>query len=184
MEQSQLEILFEFFKALGQAERLQMVGLLIDGPRTVAELAEALALKETAVTRHLNQLKKADLIAERSVAFSATYELDSKALEQLNRVVFAQSNKAKSLTREDLVQRVFRHYVDGEQLKVLPDNYEEQMVILRWLAEQFQAGTRYPEREVNQMLKRHYPDYAILRRYLVDNHMMQRAGGFYWRQEA
>ena len=80
MEQPQMEVLLEFFKALSQVERLQIVGLLIDEPRTVAELAEALAAKETAVIRHLNQLKKAGLIVEHAATFSATYQLDGKTL--------------------------------------------------------------------------------------------------------
>lgn len=183
MEQPQAEILLNFFKALSQVERLQIIGLLIDQPRTVAGLAEALHIKETAVIRHLNQLKTAGLIVEHPATTGAAYQLDGKSLEHMSRVVFAQSNKAKSLTRVDLAKRVFRHYVDGEHLKALPDNYEEQMIILHWLAEHFQVGIRYPEREVNQVLERHYPDYALLRRYLVDNRMMQRAGGLYWRQE-
>ncbi|HEX6384262.1 MAG TPA: DUF2087 domain-containing protein [Anaerolineae bacterium] len=184
MKQPQMEVLLEFFKALGQVERLQIVGLLIDEPRTLAELAEALAAKESTVMRHLSQLQEAGLILERQVAFSATYHLDRKALEQFNQVIFAQHNKAKSETREDLMQKVFRHYVDGERLKELPANPDEEKIILHWLAEQFQPGIRYPEREVNQVLNRHHPDHALLRRYLVDNRLMERAGGFYWRKEA
>lgn len=35
-------------------------------------------------------------------------------------------------------------------------------MILRWLAEQFEHGVRYPEAQVNAILKRYHPDSATL----------------------
>jgi hypothetical protein len=40
---------------------------------------------------------------------------------------------------------------------------------------------RYPEHRVSQFLGAIYPDYAALRRYLVDEELLSRAGGEYWR---
>jgi hypothetical protein len=39
----------------------------------------------------------------------------------------------------------------------------------------------YPERQVNAILQEVDPDYATLRRYLVDAGLMQRDQGVYWR---
>jgi hypothetical protein len=55
------------------------------------------------------------------------------------------------------------------------------MVILEWLASEFEVGSTYPERAVNEILRRHHPDYATLRRALVDYGLMQREKGIYWR---
>ena len=55
------------------------------------------------------------------------------------------------------------------------------MVVLRWLVEDFQPGRRYTEAEVNRIITRRHPDYAALRRFLVDEDLMQRASGVYWR---
>jgi hypothetical protein len=49
------------------------------------------------------------------------------------------------------------------------------------LAKQFEEGRRYPEREVNQIIKRHHPDCATLRRELIGARLMQREKGTYWR---
>ena len=49
------------------------------------------------------------------------------------------------------------------------------------LALEFEPGMRYPEREVNQILRRFHPDYAALRRYLVDEGLLSRGEGEYWR---
>jgi hypothetical protein len=40
---------------------------------------------------------------------------------------------------------------------------------------------RYQERHVNDVLGAMYPDYAALRRYLVDEEFLDRAEGEYWR---
>ncbi len=42
-------------------------------------------------------------------------------------------------------------------------------------------GVRYPEREVVEILKRFHPDHASLRRYLVDEDLLSRDHGEYWR---
>ena len=48
-------------------------------------------------------------------------------------------------------------------------------------AQEFEPGLRYEEADVNFRLQLFYPDYAALRRYLVDEGMMNRAEGVYWR---
>jgi hypothetical protein len=48
----------------------------------------------------------------------------------------------------------------------------------------FEHGVRYPEKRVNQILKRYNDDTARLRRALVDHGFMRReGGGKYWRTE-
>ena len=63
----------------------------------------------------------------------------------------------------------------------IPAQHKKRMVILRWLVEDFQPGRRYPESEVNLIIGRRHPDFATLRRYLVDEELMQRRRGIYWR---
>ena len=49
------------------------------------------------------------------------------------------------------------------------------------MARTFEPGHRYPEHEVNDVLRTFWPDYAALRRYLVDEGFLDRADGVYWR---
>ena len=69
----------------------------------------------------------------------------------------------------------------GEALREMPARPAHRLIVLSWLAERFEAGRRYPEREVNDLLARHHPDYAMLRRYLVDHGLLERDHGIYWR---
>jgi hypothetical protein len=47
--------------------------------------------------------------------------------------------------------------------------------VLEQLADLFEPNHRYPEAEVNSRLEAVHPDYAALRRYLVDESFMNRA---------
>ena len=49
------------------------------------------------------------------------------------------------------------------------------------VAQSFEPGRRYEEREVNDTLRRYHPDTAALRRYLVDEGFLDRDHGLYWR---
>ena len=54
-------------------------------------------------------------------------------------------------------------------------------MVLDWLVQAFEPGVRYSEREVNDVIGARHPDTAAFRRYLVDEGMLDRAGGTYWR---
>ena len=71
---------------------------------------------------------------------------------------------------------------DGS-LKVIPAQRKKLEAVLRYVVEVFEPGKRYSEKQVNQLLVRFHADTASLRRELVGNKLMARAGGGgeYWR---
>lgn len=82
----------------------------------------------------------------------------------------------------DYDARVRENFVDAsDRLISIPAQRKKRMAILRWLVEDFQPGTRYPEAEVNRIISRRHPDFATLRRNLVDEELMQREHSVYWR---
>lgn len=76
---------------------------------------------------------------------------------------------------------VLARYTAGNRLVELPAKRSHRVVVLERLALEFEPGRRYEEREVNGVLSLWHPDYALLRRALVDEGFMDRAGGEYWR---
>src|SRR6266516_290254 len=64
----------------------------------------------------------------------------------------------------------------------IPVQHKKRLAVLKWLVEDFQPGRPYPESEVNRVISRRHPDFAALRRYLVDEELMQRLRGVYWRR--
>jgi hypothetical protein len=79
-------------------------------------------------------------------------------------------------------ERVLRGFFgeDG-RLRTIPSKHAKLLVVLDRLAQEFEPGRVYPEPEVNDVLTRFHPDYAALRRYLVENDFMTREDGRYWR---
>jgi hypothetical protein len=69
---------------------------------------------------------------------------------------------------------------DG-RLRSIPTKHSKLLVVLDRLAQEFEPGKTYPESEVNETLQRFHPDFAALRRYLVENGFMTREDNKYWR---
>ena len=63
----------------------------------------------------------------------------------------------------------------------MPARHAKRRILLGEVSQLFEPGIRYPEREVNDLLGALFGDYAALRRYLVDEGFLDRAGGVYWR---
>jgi hypothetical protein len=63
----------------------------------------------------------------------------------------------------------------------IPASRAKRLLVLERLVQEFEPGLRYDEREVNFTLQLFHPDYASLRRYLVDEGFLTRAEGVYWR---
>jgi hypothetical protein len=78
--------------------------------------------------------------------------------------------------------RVLSNFLtDDGRLRTIPAKHSKLLVVLDHLAQQFEPGQRYAEPEVNEVLQRFHPDFAALRRYLVENDFMTREDGVYWR---
>jgi hypothetical protein len=56
-------------------------------------------------------------------------------------------------------------------------------VVLKWLCEQFTHDVQYKEKEVNEIISRHHPDFATLRRELIGAGHLKRENSIYWRPD-
>ncbi|MEW6524137.1 MAG: DUF2087 domain-containing protein [Bacillota bacterium] len=81
-------------------------------------------------------------------------------------------------------KQVLRNYFSQDRLKSIPGREKRKIIVLQRLVERFEAGRVYTEREVNDMLEAAHPDYAALRRYLIDYGFLERTpdGSAYWRK--
>jgi len=187
MSEEKFAQLLQFFKAIGNESRLKIVGLLANEERSVGELAELLELKEPTVSHHLAAMKQLGLVGVRAEGNVRIYWLDTKFLESMNKDLFSRESLATLVddTSENAWERkVLQTYLEGDRLRELPSRHKKKLVVLAWLANQFDTDVRYSEREISERLKYYNPDYAALRRYLVDYGFMQREKGVYWRTES
>jgi hypothetical protein len=173
--------LVNFMKSLADAGRLKIAGLLGVEPLTANQVAERLGMKPSQAAHHLEVLTANGLTHKEGDA----YRLDSQALEKLSRRVLAQSHApAPQYEGDEFTVKTLRAYIarDGT-LKGIPNQHKKLMVILEHLVREFEPGVQYPESQVNQILRRFHDDTATLRRYMVDNGVLKREKGIYWRSE-
>jgi len=78
-------------------------------------------------------------------------------------------------------KKVLDNFLDGERIVRLPARQKKRLVILRWLLEQFERGRRYPQAELNALIRPHHPDVAQIRREWFEFGMMDRKDDVYWR---
>jgi hypothetical protein len=79
------------------------------------------------------------------------------------------------------VDRVLRTYLRDGRLGAMPKGGRKRQILLEHLVQRFEPGRRYPEVEVNSVLREVWDDVAALRRYLVDAALLDRSAGEYWR---
>ena len=79
------------------------------------------------------------------------------------------------------VAKVMRAFVHGDRITQIPRQQAKRRILLEWLIQDFEPGRRYSEPMVNLVLGKRHPDTAALRRALVDEELLDRDHGEYWR---
>jgi hypothetical protein len=74
-----------------------------------------------------------------------------------------------------------RAFVRNGEIAVMPAKQAKRRLLLNEVARGFEPGVRYSESTVSHFLSALYADYAALRRYLVDEGLLTRKDGQYWR---
>lgn len=67
------------------------------------------------------------------------------------------------------------------RITAIPAKRSKRLLLLDHVAQLFEPGLRYPERDVDELLAALHDDYVSLRRYLVDEELLDRDHGIYWR---
>ena len=77
---------------------------------------------------------------------------------------------------------LLRAFIRDGRIEGMPAKQSRRLLLLNEVAQVFEPGVRYPEGEVNRVLRAMFSDYVALRRYLVDEQLLERrADGQYWR---
>ncbi|MBU0510291.1 MAG: metalloregulator ArsR/SmtB family transcription factor [Chloroflexi bacterium] len=187
--EDQLTELLNFFKALADANRLKIVGLLAQGENTVEQMAEMLNLRPSTVSHHLTKLSKAGLVSARSESYYNIYRLETKTLEQMSQRLLAEETLPAVTADIDMDaydRKVINTFCDADgRIKQFPAQQKKFEAILRYVVKDFEPGMRYTEKHLNGILARFSDDHTSLRRGLIDYKMMARetGGGEYWLTE-
>ena len=178
------EQLLTFFKAMADANRLKIVGLLASQPYTVEQLAALLDLRPSTISHHLMVLSEAGLVSARAESYYNVYHLEQATLESMAHGLLASETlpaAAANVDRQAYDQKVLHDFLlpDGS-LKIIPAQRKKREAVLRHVLKSFEPGRRYPEKEAVAILERFHKDTATLRRELVGYGLLRREHGEYW----
>ncbi len=169
----------DLLRLLLDPDRLRLLGDVVREARTSAELADRHDLDGREVLSLLAPLVQAGLVA----AADGRYQLEPAAWHEvarsLPRDAPASPRVGFGMTSEEA--EVLARFFRGDRLVELPAARAKRLVVLERLALEFEPGLRYAEVEVNERLRRFHDDHATLRRALVDEGLLDRAAGEYWR---
>jgi predicted transcriptional regulator len=186
MSQEESDRLLELFKALADKTRLKVLGVLAQREATTEDLAGILHLSAGTVSHHLARLAKAGLVNARAESYYAIYRLDPSGLETMAKSLLGKELMASvpAAELESYDQKVLRDFRtrDGK-FKTIPAQRKKRSVLLHHITASFKPRTSYPEKKVNEILKRFHDDTATLRRELIAEKLLMRDGGMYWRKE-
>ena len=162
-------------------DRLRVVAALALGADSLAEVVDrtGLGVREAAVA--LDRLTRGGLVVP---VRAGRVRLATERVKQAAREAGRSRGDEHPATDADgggPDAAVLRAFVRGSQLVSIPMVRAKRLVVLEWLSGRFEPGRVYPEAEANRLLREAHPDHAALRRYLVDEGLLERRDGFYWR---
>ena len=175
---------------MGALDAASLVGLLADDDRRLVVAAltlgasdldtvvAATALPSERASRALGRLVDAGLVVAGSDGGLAVL---GAAFQQAARAALARPPREEHADEPAARRKILDAFVVDGRITAVPAGHGKRLVVLDWLVQDFEPGVRYSERAVNAIIERRHADPAALRRYLVDEHLLDRAGGEYWR---
>lgn len=165
---------------LAEESRLRVVAAIVLGATTEPAIAGASGLDAKTIRKALDRLLRGGVVeAAGGTGLRVAVERFKDAAQQA-------AARRPRVRPEDLGATadqagVLRNYLVDGKLTHIPANRTKRLVVLDFLSGQFEPGRTYPEEQVNYLLGRFHPDYAALRRDLVEEALLERRDGFYWR---
>ncbi len=161
------------FALLSDPARFKVAAAVALGAATIQDIVAQTHLDRRVVEKSLGRMSDAGLLVHDPSGYRVPYEEFAVAVRSASKV----DRAAPADEREAVLMRFF----DGTKLRSIPTVRSKRLVVLDHIVQDFDPGRRYKERAVNDMLRNYYDDVASLRRYLVDEGLLSRAGGYYWR---
>lgn len=163
--------------ALAGPARLRVLAAVVLGARSVTDVVAATGQGQSEAATALRRLSRAGLLVESDGGWAVAEQALQDAVRAETPV-----RKPEDFGITDRRQlAVLRAFIRDGRLSAMPAQASKRAVVLEHLATLFEPGHRYAEREVDSILRAVHPDYAMLRRYLVEAQLLARDHGVYWR---
>ena len=174
------------FKLLGDKSRLKIVAMLMEKPMYVELISDRLGINASTVSFHLKKLEHIGLVRSEKEQYYQVYHIDMSKLDfnvsdEIMRV--ASANKTEQQREDNYKKKIVDNFFVDGKLKSIPVQRKKRNVILEVLAQDFEIGKEYTEKEVNMLISTHHDDFCTLRREFIMEKLFTRDKGIYIRQK-
>ncbi len=172
------------FKCLSDTSRLRIIQSLTQGEMYTELLAERLEITPSTVSFHMKKLEEAGLVVSRKEQYYTVYSLNSDVLERsvYDLVVSEPEQFDEQQKREEAYRRkVIKASFEYGKLRAIPVQRKKKLICYEMIAEYFELGRVYEEKEVNEIISPIYADYCTIRRDMISEGIFRRDGGKYVR---
>jgi hypothetical protein len=167
----------EVLGLLAEPDRLRVVAALVLGASSSSAVAEAAGLPAKSAMRALTRLEAGGLVESSKDGWL----LATEQLKEIARAAAPVDEPDDFGTADREAAGVLRAFLRDGRLTGIPAHRGKRLVVLEHIVRVFEPGVRYPEKDVNAILRAFHDDVASLRRYLVDEGLLSRESGEYWR---
>lgn len=172
------------FKCLADKSRLQILKSLAIEDMYVERLAERLGITAATVSFHLKKLSDAGAVSSYKSQYYTMYSLRKEIFEtSILDILNEDSDEAELREQRDAEyrQRVIDSFFEYGKLKSIPAQRKKERIILEVIAEAFEPGRIYTEREVNIIIAGFHDDFCTIRRDMIGEKLLERNNSEYWR---
>ncbi len=163
----------EIVGLMADSTRRRLVAVLVAGPQGQDQLLESAGVPVRAGLEQLSRLERAGLVVENAGRYHLVEDIFERSVRDAAVIRIASGSDAD--------MQLARRYFFRNRLVQIPSEPWALRVVLDLIAQDFQPGDIYDEREVNTTLYGWHGDWATLRRLLVDQGYLARDHGRYWR---
>ena len=172
----------QLFKCLADRSRLQILKSLAIEDMHVERLAQRLDLTPPTISFHLKKLAEAGAVTGRKSQYYTVYSLNRELfMRDMLAILMEDSEEATERRRRDDEYRqkvIESFFVDGKLVSI-PAQRKKERIILERIAESFEAGREYTEREVNIIIAEFHDDFCTIRRDMIAEKLLSREAGIY-----
>ena len=170
------------FKCLADRSRLQILKSLAVEDMYVERLAQRLGLTPPTISFHMKKLAEAGAVTGTKNQYYTVYSLNRELFRrEMLDILLEETEEADERQRRDEEYRrkvIETFFADGK-LRSIPAQRKKERIILEHIAESFEPGRDYSEREVNIIIADFHDDFCTIRRDMIAEKLLSREVGLY-----
>ncbi|MBN2415043.1 metalloregulator ArsR/SmtB family transcription factor [bacterium] len=177
-----LEDRIALLKALADTTRMLILSALMKEDAYVEILAERLGLAPSTISFHLKKMEECSLVHKRREQYYSVYSANTDILDAPVRDLIAMDALKETAQRERerrYKKNVLNAFMKNGRIVRIPTQHKKRAIVFEPILASFTAGELYAEPDVNSTINRFHGDHCEIRRFFIDQGLMERINGRY-----